>query len=480
VTDTVRRAVLILGILAVIVGIGVADAGTGPVGGSTTGGRSPASSTAVPRAGAESSAWFCAGGTAAGGDGQATMLLTNPTPRAVTGTVTTVSTNAPALSMTVPVPARTQTVVAPAAGSPGGSSASTVVFTGGGIGVSQVLSGPLGFTNAPCASTTASHWYFADGSTAAGDTLTLSLFNPTDTVSVVDVSFVVSTGLVAPPAYQGIDVPADTLVTENIGDHVQNNPHVATMVTSLSGEVVAAELGAVGPAGSGGPSVVLGATTPSTTWSFAQNTDVTNGSTVFHVFNPSDRSARVTVKIGLEQGQAEPVVMNVPAGSVSTLDTATLARLPVNVPFALTFESGGRRSGGGVGIIVDREVISPSGAAAPEVGEVAGVAGSALQWLLPAEYSPSTGVSTLAVMDLSKGPVTVRLSTVSADGLVPVTGFKDVRVRPGTPLTVTPGPAVPVGTEPMEIVSSGPVAVELDAVPVGSPGVVVSPALPLG
>src|SRR5580658_4310627 len=154
-TDTARRTVLILGILAVIVGIAVADGGVGPVGGATKGRTPPASSMAVPRAGAESSAWFCVGGTAAGGDGQSTMLLTNPTPPPVTGTVTTVSTNAAAVAMTVPVPARTQTEVASPPGSAGGSEASTVVFNGGGIGVSQVLSGPLGFTNAPCASTTA-------------------------------------------------------------------------------------------------------------------------------------------------------------------------------------------------------------------------------------------------------------------------------------------------------------------------------------
>ena len=33
---------------------------------------------------------------------------------------------------------------------------------------------------------------------------------------------------------------------------------------------------------------------------------------------------------------------------------------------------------------------------------------------------------------------------------------------------------------PMELVSSAPVAVELDALPAGSPGVVVTPALPMG
>lgn len=82
-------------------------------------------------------------------------------------------------------------------------------------------------------------------------------------------------------------------------------------------------------------------------------------------------------------------------------------------------------------------------------------------------------------MNLNRTPVTVGLSVLSATGLVPVKGFGRQRIRPGRPLIVSPSPGVPVGTVPMELVASAPVAVELDAVPAASPGVVVSPALPL-
>ena len=119
--------------------------------------------------------------------------------------------------------------------------------------------------------------------------MSLSLFNPTRTIAVVDLSFVSSTGLLAPPAYQGIDVPADTLEIVNIGDHVQNTAHFATTVTALSGAVVAAELESTGRPAAPGASVVLGTRAPASTWSFAQNIEMDSGSTVFHVFNPSDR-----------------------------------------------------------------------------------------------------------------------------------------------------------------------------------------------
>jgi hypothetical protein len=73
----------------------------------------------------------------------------------------------------------------------------------------------------------------------------------------------------------------------------------------------------------------------------------------------------------------------------------------------------------------------------------------------------------------------VRLEMLSATGLGSVPGFGRQRIRPGTPLIVNPSTAVPLGSVPMEVVSSAPVAVELDALPAGSPGVVVTPALPM-
>jgi hypothetical protein len=475
VSDNIRRAVLILGVVAVLVGVGLASATSG--GASSGGARGPtasASGTAVTARGAESSAWFCAGATAAGGDAQATMILTNASPRPVTGTITTVSSAARPSSASVIVPPRSQTAVAPAASATAGALAATVVLSGGAVGVSQVLSGPLGVSDAPCASTTASHWYFADASTASGSDLSLSLFNPTDTVAVVDVSFVSSNRVLAPPPYQGIEVPGNSLVVEDVDTVVLHTPHLATSVVALSGAVVAAELESAGQAGDGGPSVVLGAPTASPTWSFAQNTDVAQGRTTFHVFNPSTAPADVTVKIALQQGVAEPLVIRVPAGSVDSLDAQAVTRIPSGVPFAVTFVS--RR---GVGIVVDRHVSSPVGAPSPQQGDAMGVPGGAKRWLVPTEGSVATAAAALAVVNLNPAPVTISLSTFTGGGLVPLKGLAHRRVRSGTPLIVTPGAGSPIGSWPLELVSSAPVALEVDALPAGSPGVVVVPALPL-
>jgi len=477
VSDTVRRAVLILGVLAVLVGLGVAsDSGGGGVASAAS---KPdeaftASGLGVTPSGAESSAWFCAGGTGAGGDAPSTMIFTNATPRPVTGTVTTVPLGAAASSTPVLVPADTQEAVGPTPVATGVPLASTVVLSGGGVGVSQVVTSPLGVSSAPCASSTAGSWYFADGSTAGGDTLSLTLFNPTDTDAVVNVTFVSSGGVLAPPAYQGIEVPGNSLAVENVGLHVRNQAHVATAVVALSGAVVATETEVAGTAGDGGTSVVLGAQSPASTWTFAQNTDVAGGTIAFHVFNPSARLARVTVWIGLEQGVAEPLVLRVAAQSIVALDPARVPRIPGGVPFSVTFVSAG-----GVGIVVDRQMSSPAGTGPPERGRVQAVPGGADRWLLPTGDPPSTAVESLSVVNLNQAPAIVTLLMSSPRGLVTVPGFRHRRLRFGSPLIVTPTPGSPIGSVPLELVASAPVAVEVDGLPTGSAGVAVIPALPL-
>jgi hypothetical protein len=481
-SDNGRRALLILGALSVLVGIAVADAGNGGAQGAATpssGAAAVSVSTATGVAGrrAESAAWFCVGGTGAGGVAPSQLLFTNPVPTAVTATATSVAVGATSMAPVPPVallaPGHAQVAVAPAPGVTGGLVASTVVLDEGGVGVSQVVSGALGFSTAPCASTTARHWYFANASTAQGATVTLSLFNPTATIAVVDVSFVTAGGVIAPPAYQGIDVPGNSLVAENVGDHLPDTAAMATTVTTLSGAVVAAELETYSQAGSGGPSIILGTKQPATSWSFAQNTDVSTGATVFHVFNPTPRPATVTVTVGLAEGAAEPIVLHVAPQSVATLDTHKVTRIPLDTAFAATF-----RSSRGVGIIVDRHVTAPPAAAAPEQGDTVGVPGAATRWLLPTVSAPATQMS-LAVVNPNRRAVTISVSTFSDRGLVAVPGLRRVRIAPGAPFIVAPTPGSAVGSLPLELRASGPVAVEMDALPVGSSGVVVIPALPL-
>jgi len=49
-------------------------------------------------------------------------------------------------------------------------------------------------------------------------------------------------------------------------------------------------------------------------------------------------------------------------------------------------------------------------------------------------------------------------------------------VEPGSPLVLGPSPGLPFASAPFEVRADQPVAVELDALPVAAPGVVVVPA----
>jgi hypothetical protein len=403
-----------------------------------------------------------------------TLVLTNPTARAVDGTVSVAPVGGSPTSTRVSVPAEDQISLVPAGVVPGSWVAATVLLDGGGAGVSEVVAGPLGWSMAPCASSTASNWYFAHGSTASGASLYLSLYNPSTTDAVVDVTlYSSSAGVVQPPAYQGIAVPAGSLVVENIGDHLTSDSAVATEVSTSSGTVVAAELQSTSQAGGGGSSLLLGVLSPATEWDFPQNIDPPGGSMVFHVFNPSDSEASVSVNVGLAQGEAEPLSIRVPPHSGSDLVAEHETRIPTASPYALEFTAAG-----GVGIVVDREIFAPAGSPAPQVGQVHGVPGGAPRALLPAVIPPATGAAFLTISDLSSHPVTVTVERIAHR--VPLAGLDRRLVQPGRSLIAARQAGSPIGMAPLLVVASGRVAVELDAAPTGTPGTVVVPALAMG
>jgi hypothetical protein len=482
VTGSLQRAAMIGVLLAIVVLTGISDRVI-----STTVSVAVPPVTALstlrvaPSATTESSAWFCAGGSGAQGGAPATIVLNNAGDRAVRGTLTAVPALAAGAAQPSPwagahtvvlrVPADGQLTVG--ADQLGTTSlvAVAVVLDGGGVAVSQSVQSPLGWSTAPCAPSAATDWYFAHGATSQGGGLILSLFNPTATDAVVNVSLVSATaGYLAPAAYQGIDIAPGSFVTENIGDHLAADPDVATEVSTLSGAVVATELQSVGTPGDGGISLTLGSPATASRWVFPQNTGIPQGTVAFHVFNPTTTPAEVSVDIGLSQGAgAAPLAMRVPAQSLVTLSAQSQTRIPTGVTYALTFTSRA------TGIVVSREVAAPAGSppGVPEVGTVAGVPGGSTHWLVPAAVAPGNAAWALAVVDLGRAPASVRVTTPSGRALA---GQPVHRVTPGSPLVIGPNPGAPFGTAPFGVVADQPVAVELDALPAGAPGVVVVPA----
>ena len=474
-SDAGRRLLVVVILIAVFGGVAVVDrvVGRGP-GSPPPSAVSAESTQRIAPVGVESAAWYCAGGTAAAGGGAVTLLLVNTGPAPIRGVDTARSTDGAASSVPVVVPARGSADVALGTVGAGSAVAASVVFDGGGVGVWEEVEDSSGWSVTPCASTLSPQWYFAHGSTQTGDTFALALYNPGVTDAVTDVALLTSTeGLVAPAAFQGVDVGAGSLVVENVGDHVQDTPAIGAEVTTLSGSLVAFELQTTGQPGQDGSSLLLGAPGPSGLSAFAQSTDPTGGGLTYYLMNPSAHPVVVSAAIGLQRGSASPIALSVARQATATLDAADQPRIPQSTPYSLTFSSTGS------GVVVVRVVRAPSSAPSPQVGITNARAVGPMRWVVPSVPPPGTGPWYLAVGDLAGRSVTVTVRSASHTGWqrVPIASG---RIVPGTPLLVGPEPGAPIGTAPLEVVASGPVAVQLDAVPAGGPGVVVLPALALG
>ena len=445
----------------------------------------PSSADGVPVApvGSYSSSALCTGGAACP-DGLAgtTIYLTNTSPVDVHAVMTSqvapgtgsgaASTGTPAapVQRDLVVPARGQAAVNPGAGLAAGDLATSFAFDGGGVGVNQVVSGAGGWSTSPCASATSPSWYFAGGTTTAGNALTLDLFNPTSTPSVVDVSFLTPSGVLVPSTYQGIDVPAGGLVSENVGDFVQGQDEIGTVVAAQSGGVVAAELQQWSSGATGGIGLRLGSPSPSTVWRFAQTTNTGTGTTTFHLANPGSTPAVATFAIGLPLARVVPVQVTVAPQSVATFVASASHRVPTQTPYAVTVSST-------AAIVVSRSVQAPPGSPPPVWGAMAGTTTTAVHWLVPAPGvpnapgTPGATVQSLGVSDPGGVPARV-VVTVAGTG-TPVAVFT---VAPGS-VAVLGGGTVG-GLRAFEVRSSQPVVVEEDSGPSVAAGVVSSTGMP--
>ncbi len=471
------RVVVLAVVAVVVVAVGV----VGAVAGTPTAAPAPPTADGVPvsPAGSYSSSAFCAGG-ASGPDGTVgtTDFLTNTSAAAVHGVMTSqvapgtgsgaTSTGSPGAPTTrrVVVPAHGQAAVNPGAGLPAGDLATWFGFDGGGVAVNQVVTGTKGWSTAPCASQSSASWYLAGGNTADGDALTLDLFNPTSTASVVDVTFLTPSGVVTPSDYQGLNIPAGQLVAENVGDFVQNQQDIATEVSAQSGQVVASQLQAWSSGSTSGIGLSLGSPTASTDWYLPQTTDG-DGSVTFHLANPDTAPTVATITFGLPMARVSPVAIDLPAQSVVTWSPSSTGHLPKQTAYATTIRAG-------TGIVVSRTVDAGSGSTTPaSMGGGPATTTLADHWLVPAPGvpnapgTPGATVDTLAVAD--PGTAGARVVVTVAGTGASVAAFT---VAPGS--LVVLGPSLVRGLRTFDVQSSRPVAVEEDAGPSGAPGVVSS------
>jgi hypothetical protein len=473
-----------VGMLVVVVIAGVAIA-VGVRGTPAPVGAAPTPSALVGAPDAESSAWYCTGQSTAGGTAPGSVVLTNTTQRPVTATVTAVSDTGATGHTAVAVPA--SAVVSPSlpALSSGSWEAESIVTSGGGVAVTQSVSDPLGWSQAPCQSTTSANWYFASGSTAAANQLYVSLLNPTSTPVVADLSFVTPGGVVHPINYQGIVLPPGQVAVENVSTEVQEVPSFSTIVTARTGRVVAAEVQQIVDGGgtSGGLSLVPGVASPQSHWAIPQAQEVPGASSEIDVFNPGSTTETVAVRIRLPSGPLSPLTDKILPGTTWALATSAQTRIPDNETYATTIDATG-----GSGVVVGRSISLPSTATPPPqagvvaaVGEVSAASPTG-EWVVPPPGTsanpavPGAAPSHLALLNTSSGDETYEARAITATG-DPL--FASGTLPPGTWAEVSGSQLAGAGFDPILVHASGSMAVSEEVGPSSGFGVVSMPGIPL-
>ena len=102
-------------------------------------------------------------------------------------------------------------------------------------------------SEAPCISTGITNWFAAGFDTTVGSNATLSVYNPTATPAVFNVSTFSASGYVAPPKFQGYAVAAHSQADINLGTAIVDLSDVGVHVRVLRGTLDIVGLQQSGP-----------------------------------------------------------------------------------------------------------------------------------------------------------------------------------------------------------------------------------------
>lgn len=459
-------------------------------------------STAMPLsspAAALSSSWFCAGPTGSPGhlaDGR--LVVANATSRSLTGTVRFIPSSGTPTTHNVMVGASGSLVIPePVLGS-GDYLGAVVELDGGHAAVQQVVSGTEGTSSSACATAGSNSWYFPAGTTQENSNLTLSLLNPFPSDAIADLSFTTEQGQEDPQDFQGLVIPAGTMVGLDLGSHLRDRASVATTVTLRVGELAAFETEtvqpqtsaqkAVEPAGSvpwsPGVALTLGTPSPGTSWWWPSGAAASGDNEQYVMYNPTNTVAQVSLGVDLDQGSADPFQVTVQPFSVAVVTSNTESRIPLGIGHAAWL-----RSTNGVGVVAERVVMAVSPASQTGLAEVMGSRLQAGQWLVPGDADTDTVNPTLVVYNPGTTSVTVSInalapppsstSTSSSSGTAsgaasPGFGRRTVTVQPGQRYVLSPSSA-----GGLLVAASGQVVVEGDTSPAHGIGIDAAIGVPL-
>jgi hypothetical protein len=254
--------------------------------------------------------WFCSG-VPASAPGLGMFSVFNPTESPIGAVIDVAPWKSASVRKTLSIPARGRVDVSSADAGPADFAAATVEISGVGGVVEQLSITPEGTTSSACASAASSSWFLAEGSTALGDALTLTLYNPYAADAIVDLSFADEEGPRKSKKFEGRVVPARSVVVFPVGDVIQRKRIVSVVADVRSGLVVMGRHQTYGGQDSKRRGVANGVAVPSasTSWRFGNNQKGGDPPAAERlvIFNPNDIEMIVNaVATGPAQAPIDP------------------------------------------------------------------------------------------------------------------------------------------------------------------------------
>jgi hypothetical protein len=294
-----------------------------------------------------------------------------------------------------------------------------VQISGGGVVADEIQ----GNASVPCVSQGVTRWYAAGFNTLVGSDAYLSLYNPTGTEAVLNVSVLGATGFSAPQNLQGVSVPAHAQEEIDLGRNVVNMTNVAVGVKVMRGSLaIVGEQDSVGTL-----SFNQGVPAPEAHAWFPAVTTANGATAEIRLSNPNDRIAHVSLDVALGNYKIAP--------QTTTLGPFTTGEITITPNSAIPVA-------GYAGVSLHSDV-----------PVVAGLATGTGTWItLSSPQSPSSayvvrdftglGFDVANVTNTSSHAVTVHVTTYAAKGQVVVT--KGIKVAGGATTTLTSLIAVPL------------------------------------
>jgi hypothetical protein len=291
---------------------------------------------------AESTALYCTGITSGPSEGSVSFYNTATTPRTLS--VSVVSSQGQLWSGNVDLPAHgTQSLALGNLDKPPLRPKARVPYvvtygvgveiSGGGVVAEEVAA--HGDAEVPCASAGTTRWYATGFNTTVGSSGEVSVYNPTGTPAVMNVSVYTAGGFSAPEAFQGLSVPAHAEIDVNLAREIVNTSNIAVGVKVLRGA-----LEIVGVQDSKGVfSFQQGLHTKSKAAWFPNVTTVQAATAQISIANPNDRPATVTVKVGLGTYKVPPQSTTINPYSTGTITVTPNPAIPADGYANLTLKS---------------------------------------------------------------------------------------------------------------------------------------------